>query len=483
MSRIESDSAHRPSVTTPVLVAAALLLTFFAGGRQAIELCAWLAPVPWLLWVRRVEGWRGRLLVLVAALVATVAQLLTIVTEPLGPLPAFGYGVPAGLGFWLVLMAWDLLRRRTTERRAIYAFAALTAVWDWAAAMTTPMGAWATRSAGVTDDLVLLQLGSLLGVGGIGFMMGWVPAWLAAVLASPDRRWRADGLALVLALGAVFGFGVWRLAQPSDAPTVTVAGVTTDLGFGPQGLPDRDALAVEVDALFERSAGAAARGARLVVWNEGATAVRPDEEDALVERGRAFARAHSVDLVLAYIRVTAEQPLAFDNLAVFIGAGGEELSRYHKRHPVPGETEPSSNPVPELHRPYGTVSLAICYDADFPEMVRQHARVGAELVAVPSSDWAGIDPIHTKMSRLRAIEGGYSLLRPTRWAASAGFDSLGRIRGWMRTDERHDQVLLVDLPVAERTTVYERIGDVPIAFAGLYLVALLVAALRRRRQG
>lgn len=347
--------------------------------------------------------------------------------------------------------------------------------------MTSPMGTWATSSAGVPDDLVLLQLASVLGVAGIGFVMGWVPAWIAAVLANPKRRWRGHTVALAAALAAVFGFGTWRLAQPSKAPTVSVAAVTTDLGFGEGGLPDSETLAAEVDALFTRSLHAAERGARLIVWNEGATAVRPNEEPALLERGRAFAAEHQVDLVLAYIVVTHEAPLAFDNLAVFIADDGAVLTRYYKRHPVPGETEPSDNPVPRLERPYGTVSLGICYDADFPEMARAHAAVGADLVALPSSDWAGIDPIHTKMSRLRAIEGGYAMLRSTRWAASAGFDSLGRVRGWMRTDEEHDQVLVTELPIARRSTVYSRIGDWPMAFAGLYLLMLTALALRRRR--
>ncbi len=475
----DPSSVHRPAVATGVLISLAMLCTTFAGGRQAIELCAWLAPVPWLLWVRRVESWRGRGLVLLAALLAGVAQLATIVTPPIPWFMPLAFGLPAGLGLWLMLMIWDALRRRTSEGLAILAFASLNAVSDWTGAMSSPMGTWATSSAGVPNDLVLLQLASVLGVAGVGFVMGWVPAWLAAVLAHPERRWHGHTLAVTVALAAVFGFGTWRLAQPSAATTTTVAAVTTSLGFGEGGLPDHQALAAEVDALFERSERAVDRGARLVVWNEGATAVSPDEERALLDRGRAFAREHHVDLVLAYIVVTREQPLAFDNLAVFIDDAGEVLTRYYKRHPVPGETEPSSNPVPRLERPYGVVSLAICYDADFPEMARAHADVGAAFVALPSSDWAGIDPIHTLMSRVRAIEGGYAMLRSTRWAASAGFDSLGRVRGWMRADE-DAHVLLVDLPMARRPTLYARIGDRPIALAGAYLLGLVGLALRRR---
>ena len=188
--------------------------------------------------------------------------------------------------------------------------------------------------------------------------------------------------------------------------------------------------------------------------------------------------------MLAYIVVTeAGPPLAFQNKAAFLDDTGALLATYHKRHPVPGETTPSDNRVPRIERPYGTGALAICYDHDFPEMSRGHARQQADLVALPSSDWAGIDPIHTRMARLRAIEGGFSSLRATRWAASAGFDPMGRVRGWMRTDEANDQILLVELPMQRIPTLYARAGDAPVLIGALLILAGWgLAALRRARR-
>ena len=82
---------------------------------------------------------------------------------------------------------------------------------------------------------------------------------------------------------------------------------------------------------------------------------------------------------------------------------------------------------------------------------------------------------------MRAIEGGFASLRPTRWASSAAFDAVGRVRGWMSVTEDNDRVLLAELPAARRPTIYARVGDVPmLTLAGVVLVGAGWLALRHR---
>ncbi len=458
-----------------------MALVFASGMRWGVAPLAWVAPVPWLLWVRRAEGARGRLAILLALVVASVAQVAKIITPPIPMVFALGFGIPMAVGTWGGLLAWDALRRRTLESVALYVWPALTVLAEWASAAGGPMGVWGTGASTQADNLELLQIASVLGVTAIGGLMAWVASFLAAVIAAPERRWVGHGLALAAVLTAVFAFGVWRLGQPSRGPTVRVAAVVTDLGLAPGAIPGPSELDANLDTLFERSARAAERGARVIAWNEGASIVEREDEAAVLARASTFARTHGVDLLLAYIVPTSRDPFHFENLAVFLDDQGQVRARYYKRHPVPGETEPSDNPVPRIPRPYGVVSLAICYDHDFPEMSRGHARVGADLVLLPSSDWAGIDPLHTELARVRAIEGGFASLRPTRWASSAAFDAVGRVRGWMSVTEDNDRVLLAELPAARRPTIYARVGDVPmLTLAGVVLVGAGWLALRHR---
>ena len=471
-----------PTDRVPTWVLAVLGMAFvaFAGGRYGVEAIVWVANVPFLLWLRRTRHVGQALLVLVALIVGTTVQIGTIVTDPIPWAFAPAYSLPMAVGAWVALLSAEHLRRRTSDRTFIFGMAALAAVFDVSSA-GSPTGAWGSTSGSLSDSLALLQITSVFGIGAIGFLVGAVQAWLTTVLASgTPRRYLPDGAVVIGLVLATLAFGSWRLTQLPTGPTVSVAAVVTHEGFTPATLPSPEALATTTADLFARSARAADRGARLIVWNEGATAVDAAREPALLERGAAFARDHGVDLVLAYIVVTARDPIAFENQATFIDHTGAVRVEYHKRHPVPGETTPSDNPAPAIERDYGIVSIGICYDHDFPEMSLQHAAAGAGIVAVPSSDWAGIDPIHTRMARVRAIEGGFSSLRAVRWAASAGFDAHGRVRGWMPAGEANDGILLVDLPTTPVATLYARWGELPMVLPLLAVLGWIGLAIRRR---
>jgi apolipoprotein N-acyltransferase len=332
-----------------------------------------------------------------------------------------------------------------------------------------------------------LQLASLFGVGGIAFLLGLVEAALAMLLDSADRRLALRHLSLVgVLLLAAHVWGSVRAGALSGGPTVTAAAVVTDLGMGRSGLPEREELRKNEDLLFDRTALAARRGARLVAWNEAATLVETEDEPRLLERGKASARALGIDLVLAYGVVLSRSPLSLGNRYAWLGPEGAILETYEKHHPVPGEPSlRGTAPLAALDRPWGRAAGAICYDYDFPAMARAHARLGAGVVVVPSSDWLGIDPTHTLVTRVRAIEGGFSVLRPVRWSTSAAFDAYGRTRSSLSPWEENDRVMLAVLPVAAVPTLYARLGDTPLlAVCGMVLAAcLLLSAWGGRRRG
>lgn len=115
-------------------------------------------------------------------------------------------------------------------------------------------------------------------------------------------------------------------------------------------------------------------------------------------------------------------------------------------------------------------------------MALEHAASGAGLVVVPSSDWRGIDPYHTQMARLRAIEGGFSVFRPVRAATSAAFDAYGRMRASMPFFENNSRVFTASVPTERVPTLYAVIGDSPAVLCGSYLLMVWAIAMRGRRE-
>jgi len=462
------------------LLALGFVATLLTGPRWGVAALAWIAPVPYLLYARRASGWRAWSALAAVLVLAYPLQLLTIVTDSVPPMMAL-FGLGHAVPMLLALLAAEWVRRRAGERVGIFTFASATMVLDWVMARHTEFGVWATTGISQVDSLVLLQMISITGMAGLGLLMGWTAA-LAASLAgtpapAPIRRW-PHVLVLATTFVAILQVGTLRL-QHDAGRSVTVAAVVTDQGM----TLDSAVLAANTETLFERTRLAAARGARLVVWNEVATLIEPTAEPAFLQRGRDQARALHIDLVLAYGVIERREPFLMQNKFVFVTSEGELAETYEKHHPVPGEPSVRGDRFAQvIDRPYGRVGGMICYDGDFPEMGLDAAAHGAELVVVPSSDWRGIDPVHTMMARTRAVEGGFAMLRSTRWGASAGFDAYGRVRGWMRPTEANDRVMVTTLPVGRVPTAYAAIGDWPVAGAGGFLVVGFALALRRRRR-
>lgn len=468
-------------VPTWALIVAGATLTFVTGPRFPIAAAAWLAPVPYLLAARRARGWRAWLALCGVLLAGGCWHLVQITTPPVPLVAVIGFGPPLGIIWFGSVLVAEQLRRRTGETAGVFAFAAATAVLTWGGYAMTELGMWMSPVTSQVEHLAFVQLAALGGLGGLGFLMAWFAGLVAMAVGAPPTAWRwSPALALVVVLGLGLGWARLRLDDQPGGRHVTVAAVTTDIGMGERGLPDAAALAANTEALFARTRVAAARGARLVVWNEVATVIEPAAEPAFVARGQALARELGIDLVLAYAPLVRTDPILLDNKLTFITDEGAVAATYQKHHPVPGEPSiRGTGPLPVLDRPYGKVGSAICYDYDFPAMARAHARAGAELVVIPSSDWRGIDPVHTDMARVRAIEGGFTILRATRWGATAAIDNRGRVRGWM-TPAQPDHVMVATVPVGRTPTVYAAVGDLAVALAAAYLLGLTVVAARRR---
>lgn len=132
---------------------------------------------------------------------------------------------------------------------------------------------------------------------------------------------------------------------------------------------------------------------------------------------------------------------------------------------------------------FGKAAGAICFDFDFPQIGLTMARGGVDFVFVPGADTPSIDPYHTLVSSMRAIEGGYSVIRSVRHGASIGVDPVGRIRGWLNTNESDNKILLVTIPTQKVWTLYKTVGDV-VAWLSIGFLFYLVGwrfYLRRRK--
>ncbi|GIW25714.1 carbon-nitrogen hydrolase family protein [Meiothermus sp.] len=197
----------------------------------------------------------------------------------------------------------------------------------------------------------------------------------------------------------------------------------------------------------------------------------------------ALARESGAYLVVGYVVVIGER--LFRNEATVISPAGEFLGVYGKDHPVifAGETSPTRGTYPVYSTAIGHLATLICYDLDFTDTARKMARQGAQMVAVPSQDWATIADKHYTHLVFRAVENRLSMVKADGGFDSAILDPWGRVLKLASFPQGGEATLVADVPLGRADAPVVRLGDW-VGWLGLLgLVGFAVADPISRRKG
>ncbi len=466
------------------------VLLLFSHGRWAIAAIACIAPVLLVRYVRT-RSIAGALVML------SIANFVW--WRGVFPLPALAFAFAAILlgGITLVpylLDRWLAPRLGPLAGTLVLPSAAVTI--ELLNSLFSPFGSWGSYAYTQAGVLPLMQLGSITGLAGITFLL----LWFATAVHSRQPRVM---LAYAIVAGAALVFGAVRVQAPAASDVVRVAAITPRLPTytvrgdaanqavhaalssvrrrtalpHPQWEAFRRRAASINEEMLAATANAARQGARLVVWSEGAGVVETQDEPALLARAAVVARNTGAWIELSYLGLNRRGSATFENKNVLIDASGRQVWTYQKTHPVPGMEAcvPGEGRVPLATTPFGRVATVICYDADFPRLVRQAA--GADILLVPADDWREIAPMHASMARFRAVEQGLSIVRATSSGHSTVIDRYGRVRT-SRDYFSGSRTMIADVPRRGAPTVYTHIGD---AFAWSCLAVFSVLLVRSAR--
>lgn len=116
---------------------------------------------------------------------------------------------------------------------------------------------------------------------------------------------------------------------------------------------------------------------------------------AMADAGNPKARCHVVD-------ARGELVVSYDKIHLFDANVTDKQGAYRE-----SDDYSAGSDVVCFDSPWGRVGLAICYDLRFPELFRQLAEQGAELVIVPAAFTYVTGMAHWEvLCRARAIENG-----------------------------------------------------------------------------
>jgi len=472
--RLDPVHSRGWSLSPPALLAVGSVFVILTFMRLSLAPLGWVVFAPFLVFIQQRGSLKRHLTLLatmVVAFVITVSKMNTW-EIPWGPVPFFA--IPMAFSYFIALTVAGLVHRRLGARWGIYTFASAVTALGWIQYTFTPGSTWGVLAHTQLENLALVQLAALTGVGGVTFLVALGSGLAAAVWTQGVKSVRADLASFGVVLAATLLYGEIRLSTPAPGPLVRVGEVVSPVthkefftAFG-----NIDTLRPLDDELFARSARAADLGAEVVVWPEIATLVMLEGEEPLAERGQAFAEQHGVLLLMAYAAVESIEPFHYINKYRLYLPDGSLADEYIKRHPVPVDpNDPGAEHARVVVFKGARYTGAICYDYGFPEIARDNAQDGGDIALVPSSDWRGIDPEHGRMALMNAVAVGLPMVRPARSATSIATDQYGHLLGALGADNVGDGVLIVAVPAQRVPTLYTRTGEV------LPIVALLFCAL------
>jgi apolipoprotein N-acyltransferase len=448
----------------------------------SIEVMAWISSVPFLIYLSLTQGWKSRLTFFLALVLAWSFVVTKIISDPIPLVLVFLYSIPISLFHMPGYLIW---RKFKNQKYALFLFPVIMAIMEWIQYTFTPLASWGVAAYTMHDNVSLIQTVSLFGLAGLSFLIYWVNISITNIIIKREISISTFQLPLIL-LFLLIAFGSIRydMSKGDRMDTVTVAAVGTDSKASGLPLPSKASNEQVKTALFKRTRTAADGGAKIIAWNEAAIFIMPEDESDWIKSIKELAAELNITLVASYVTPISQSPLRYENKYQFIDSSGNITHAYLKHQPVPGEPAVQGKSPLKVVDITGTkIGAAICYDYDFPYLAKGYGELGADIVIVPSSDWRGIDPVHSEMAAFRSVEQGHSVLRSTRFGLSAAITPYGEMVSQMSSFDDNDKIMYSQLPIKGITTLYSIIQDsfvyLCIGFLLLFLVTMVQSNKRK----
>lgn len=491
-----SPNQDRYSYLWLALVALFSLFT----GKWTLAFAAWLGPVFGIRFLRGQKTGRGFLLLVLAAYVPVSIAWYRAAPLPMPIYPIF-MAVTVLLGSLPYLFDRVLTPRLQKDGRSPFVatliFPLATTAAEYLLVADGPLGSFGAQAYSQYSFLALAQLSSVTGLWGITFLI----AWFASVVNWAWERnfrwtnvWKGVAIYATIVVVVVL-FGAARLlTAPATTETVTVASFTA-VETHPETLfplveSDIDAFRTQTAATHQRyldqTVEAALAGAQIVLWPELAGSGLADDVQLLLAQGQAIAQESGIYLAMPTMSFYPGEGRPDENILYIADPNGDIVLEHVKYGGnILEGTLLGNRELQTVATPYGVLSGVICWDTDYPGVIRQAGQQGVDILLSPAYIGPEMGELHADMAAFRAIENGVTVVRHADQGISRYIDPFGQELA--SADHAADEWMIVtDIPTMGTTTLYPRIGDIvgQLAVLGFVLMAgwAIVAGRRRKNQ-
>jgi apolipoprotein N-acyltransferase len=452
----------------PILLLAFALNFVAVGGKWNVPLAAWIVPVLALRFCRRSDKpWLDFLLLwLATAIPLIVSQGGATFFPRLGEV-GFFFAIAPVFVFPFVIDRY-FHQRFPTSALMLFIFPIAATAFDFLMAGNSPVGSFGASAYSQRGFPLTMQIASVFGIWGITFVI----SLFATVVnqfwernASPVS-WTAAGslvFILLLCLGRIL-----LPAQPEQ--TVVIAGFSLPdgtLSNSRNQFRSGDEAGF-VQAMAELHAAEltqirklARDGANIVVLQEGGVVGTTAQINTMIVDVGTLAKEESVFVVLPAFDVQQSPPVN----SVYIVDPNGDMVLHHVKYGgnIIEGTLKGDQVLQTLDTPYGKISTAICWDADYPAIIKQAGAQGVDLLIIPAQDWLAVRDLHAGMATFRAVENGLTIFRQTGQGVSIVSNPYGkvlsRVDSFEDTSREFVSVMKASVPITSVNTFYPNLGD------------------------
>lgn len=477
-----------------------LLFSVFSNGQYVVFFAIWIFTTMLLFAVRKLPRWQGFLL---AFLFISISYYIGFDFVPFLPLiVSIIVTLIFGLFASLPYLIDSFFSKKRKSFLSTLIFPCSVVLIEYGYHQFNQYGTFGHFAYTQQSQLIFLQSISIFGLGYITFLIAWF-ASVSNWIYEQRNEWKnvkKGALIYSIVLGLTFSYGGYRLQfQKPNSETIRIASISAldnlNVSVDAQGLNNKETendVKIETrknttklnQNLFDRSITEAKAGAKVVFWAEGNGVILKEDENELYKKASVIASEQYIYLGIGVAVIDPANRKFLENKFVLFDKDGRKVIDYWKGISVPGVEAPISNNkatgIQKIETDYGTISGVICFDLDFPNYLKGAS--GSDILLAPSNDWKEVAQIHTDMSKFRAIELGFNLIRQTSNGLSIGTDYTGKVISEMDHFTDSGKIMITQIPTKGTKTIYSMIGDSFIVFCLLLLISIIII-LKKKKSG
>ncbi len=331
----------------------------------------------------------------------------------------------------------------------------------------------------------IIQVASVTGILGITFIITFIPSAIALgwYFRFHKNKFLPLTIVSVSLIIIVLMFGIIRINNKAEINSFKMGLVILDEQYHDASkLPDFQKSLLSTRYYADAISKLADSGAQLILAPERAININTAIDSDAISILSNAARQKHVYIIMGYTNLKSETER---NAALVINSNGHVIDDYNKVHLIDGLENrfTPGNKIGLFTFNDVQAGVAICKDLDYPDYINKYGKSRINFLVVPAWDFVINDWLHSRMSILRGVENGFSMIRTARQGRLTISDCYGRVTYEANGSKGQLSYLLGKVSIEHKNTLYSRFGNwfgIVNLFAALFLIYYII--IKRNKQ-